>query len=267
MTDSTVFITYDNKIIQGEISQRDEETNINLCYFSLDEKTNLLYSGEIKNGYTHGKGTLLYEYSFSDGDFEVDDEFMGNFKNGMREGYGISYHSSDWYTYTGILEYHRKEYEGEWKQNQRHGKGTEYWYYEEKEYEGFWKNDQRHGKGISYYSDQKKEYEGDWKNNQQHGRGISYHENGQKEYEGEWFQGNKYGKGIFYDINGTIESKGRYIQGKWFDETSSYLHKYLETRDPSVLKKVTAKEVQSHLKKNFEKEYSSQKRKPFLIQD
>ena len=265
MTDSIVFINYDEKIIQGEVSHRDEDTNLNFCHFCINDKVNLLYSGEIKNGYTHGKGTLLYDYSYSDGDSDIDEEYMGNFQNGMRDGYGISYHSSYWYTYLGMLEYHRKEYEGEWKKNQRNGKGTEYWYYGEILYEGEWKNDLRHGKGISYYREQQKEYEGGWKNNQRYGKGISYYENGQKEYEGEWRNGDKFGKGIFYDISGNIESKGRYIQGKWFDETTFYLRKYVETRDSSLLKKITGKEIQSFIKKNFETEYESQKRKPFLI--
>lgn len=219
MIDSNVFITHENKIIQGDIVDKDEEKNLNLCYFPIDKETNIVYSGEIQNGYIHGKGSLFYEYSCGDGDFEFENEFMGHFKNGERDGYGISYHPNTWYASSSIDQYHKKEYEGDWKNNQRHGKG------------------------------------------------ISYYENGQKEYEGDWKNGNQYGKGIFYTINGSIESKGRYIQGKWFDETSSYLCKYLEIRDPSILKKVTAKEIQGYLEKNFNQTYSSQKRKPFLIQE
>ena len=90
MKNTIVFISYENKFIQGEVSQSDEGTNSHFCYFPLDERRGILYSGEIKNGYTHGKGNLLYGYSDGDGDFEVDNEFTGNFKNGIRDGYGIS---------------------------------------------------------------------------------------------------------------------------------------------------------------------------------
>ena len=269
MTESIVFITHESKIIQGDIAARDKDRKLNLCKFPIDKETYLVYSGEILNGYTHGEGSLVYEYDCGDGDVEFENEFMGHFKNGERDGYGISYHPNTWYPLPedSNVQYHRKEYEGDWKHNQRHGKGIEYWYYEEKIYEGDWKDDQRHGNGIEYYENGQKEYEGNWKDGQRHGKGISYYENGQKEYEGNWKNGYEYGKGIFYTINGSIDFKGRYIQGKWFDETTSFLQKYLETRDSSILKKVTAKEIQGYLEKNFNQTYSSQKRKPFLIQE
>jgi len=41
----------------------------------------------------------------------------------------------------------------------------------------------------------------------------------------------------------------------------------MDTRDSTDLKKVTAKEIQSYLEENFNQTYSSQKRKPFLIQE
>lgn len=114
MSDSIVFMNYENKIIQGEISKM-EDNHLFFCSFSLHKNINLLYSGEIKNKYIHGKGNLLYEYSFNDGDFEIDNEFSGMFKNGSRDGYGISYYTSNYNVFSGLLEYHGKEYEGYWK--------------------------------------------------------------------------------------------------------------------------------------------------------
>ena len=47
-----------------------------------------------------------------------------------------------------------------------------------KYYEGEIKNDDKHGKGISYYENGNKWYEGEWLNNEWSGQGIEYYENG-----------------------------------------------------------------------------------------
>ena len=74
-----------------------------------------------------------------------------------------------------------------------------------------------------------------------------------------------------YDKNGNIIYRGNYVEGNRFDikghKKKLSIQKYLETRDSSILKKVTAKEIQGYIEKNFNQTYSSQKRKPFLIQE
>ena len=277
---STVCI-WNNKVIRGYINCK------NFCYFSINENEYYKYSGEILNGYTHGKGTIEY-YKYIDNSFHMCDKFTGNFEYGKLDGYGISFstvrgskgntcvqkiYEGNWKDNKRHGEgisynfYGDKFYEGNWKDNQRRGKGIVYYENGQKFYEGNWKDNECHGKGIEYYKNGQKFYEGNWKDDERHGKGISYYKNGQKKYEGNWKDDQRHGKGIFYRINGSIDSKGRYIQGKWFDETTSFLQKYLETRDSSILKKVTAKEIQGYLEKNFNQTYSSQKRKPFLIQE
>ena len=53
----------------------------------------------------------------------------------------------------------------------------------ELEYEGQFKNDLRHGQGKSYYKNKYLDYDGQWKNDLRHGQGKDYY-NGQLIYDG-----------------------------------------------------------------------------------
>jgi hypothetical protein len=62
--------------------------------------------------------------------------------------------------------------------------GYHVWIFEDgSKYEGEWKDDKKHGKGIFYRSDGSKCYEGDYKDDIIEGYGIFYWQNGDK-YEG-----------------------------------------------------------------------------------
>ena len=87
---------------------------------------------------------------------EIDKEgnkYIGEFKNGLRNGKGILYYNSKDY-------YKRNRYEGEWKNGLREGKGILYWNSANK-YEGDFKKDEIDGKGILYWKNGDK-YEGDF---------------------------------------------------------------------------------------------------------
>ena len=73
-------------------------------------------------------------------------------------------------------------------------------YNDGEKYEGQFKDDKRHGKGIFYYASGDK-YDGEWKNNNRHGKGIEYYADGAK-YDGEWKYGYKHGRGIQYFADG-----------------------------------------------------------------
>ena len=75
------------------------------------------------------------------------------------------------------------EYEGQWENGLRHGKGKDY-LNENVIYDGHWKNDLRHGQGKSYV-DGKLDYDGLWKNDLRHGKGKDYL-NGNVIYDGLW---------------------------------------------------------------------------------
>ena len=77
-------------------------------------------------------------------------------------------------------------------------------------YEGEHKDDKRHGKGIEYDQNKIKRYEGEWKDDKCHGKGIDYYQNKIKRYEGGWKDGSFNGEGIIYSIFGYKEIKGKY---------------------------------------------------------
>ena len=90
------------------------------------------------------------------------------------------------------------KYEGEWKDNNKHGKGKYIWgkinkKFEDDYYIGDFINDKREGKGTKYYNSGSY-YVGNWKNNKRNGKGIMYYKNGTK-YDGEWLNNQKSGNG------------------------------------------------------------------------
>ena len=87
------------------------------------------WSGECKDGYVHGQGTLqLYIYE------KLFETYVGSFSQGKQYGKGI-YTRRD-----GI------KYDGEFKDGKMHGKGIKTWANGSK-YDGEFKDDERHGLG------------------------------------------------------------------------------------------------------------------------
>ena len=94
-------------------------------------------------------------YHYDNGDI-----YEGEFKNDLKEGYGIFYNSNG------------DRYEGEWKNDLREGYGI-YYYSDGDRYEGEWKNDLREGYGIDYFYNGDR-FEGEFKNDKMEGYGIFY---------------------------------------------------------------------------------------------
>ena len=135
------------------------------------------------------------------------------------------------------------KYEGEWKDNKKHGQGTII-SSDGGKYEGEWKDNKKHGKGILTFADGSKhegewdlgnksgqgtmissdggKYEGEWKDNKKHGKGTEIFSDGGK-YEGEWKYDNKSGQGTM------ISSDGGKHEGEWkygeFRETGRFIEK------------------------------------------
>ncbi len=166
-----------------------------------------MYEGEWRNDHRWGWGTLrfasgdVYEgewvddfvdgrgrYSYADKSF-----YQGTFDRGMREKGKFS--SGD-----GGM-----EYDGQWKQDLRHGVGTFHLSGAYK-YDGEWKDDSRYGRGKCVYADGTS-YEGEWKEDSRHGEGkyVSMDET----YEGTWSGNLRHGSGSAKYADG-----GRY-QGEW----------------------------------------------------
>ena len=156
------------------------------------------YNGNfIKNEFT-GKGNLINK----EGEY-----FKGNFENGIINGNGI--HK----LLNGCT------YEGNFIKGIKNGFGKED--NDEITYEGEYKNDQKNGKGKIYFKLLHDSYEGNFDNNNINGNGIYKWENGDC-YEGNFENGKMNGKGKytwpdggFYEgdyVNNIKEGNGKF---KW----------------------------------------------------
>ena len=142
-----------------------------------------------------------------------DGEYIGELKNGLRDGKGTFYYNEN-------NKYERKIYEGEWKNDRIEGKGEMTWFTGEK-YIGDWKNNEKDGLGIQYYSNKNKEYEGNFKNGFFEGKGVYYYDDGNR-YEGDWKNNKREGEGIMY------YQKGGKSMGKFLNDLGIGKHVFLQ---------------------------------------
>ena len=141
----------------------------------------------------NGKG-IVKEYKEDDGNLE----FEGEYLNGERNGKGIEYTSAE-----------HKYYEGEFKNGKKHGKGNLYYYKGNLLFEGeFLYNYKK--KGKEYYFDGKLRFEGEYLYNKKW-NGIEYDNNGNKIYE--LINGNGTVK-EYEEIYNFLLFDGKYLNGK-----------------------------------------------------
>ena len=89
----------------------------------------------------NGRGTLIQEGG---------DQYVGEFKDGQRHGYG---------TFNASTHEH---YSGEWQAGLRHGQGTQVWT-DGKKFIGEFKQDRKNGQGTIFYPNGDRET-GRWEN-------------------------------------------------------------------------------------------------------
>ena len=77
-----------------------------------------------------------------------------------------------------------------------------YYYNDGENYEGEWKDGERHGQGSLYDSIGIKLYEGKWEDDKENGYGTYYYENGAR-YEGEFKDGELHGQGQMFSDGST----------------------------------------------------------------
>ena len=146
-----------NTINNQECELKVEEVkDATVWYTSEDGKGR--YKGELKNGLPNGKGIkhLYNVVSYID----------GNFVDGFAEGYGKQTFEHSWegtfeQTWVKIQPY----YEGEFKRNEFHGKGT-YYYGNGNYYKGDWKDSKYNGQGAYYSKRLDKTWVGEFKNDE-----------------------------------------------------------------------------------------------------
>jgi hypothetical protein len=143
-----------NTINNQECELKVEDATV--WYTSEDGKGR--YKGELKNGLPNGKGIkhLYNVVSYID----------GNFVDGFAEGYGKQTFEHSWegtfeQTWVKIQPY----YEGEFKRNEFHGKGT-YYYGNGNYYKGDWKDSKYNGQGAYYSKRLDKTWVGEFKNDE-----------------------------------------------------------------------------------------------------
>lgn len=137
-------------------------------------------------------------------DSDISDEYIGSCVNGLAHGKGKA---------KG-----RDTYEGEFKQGNKHGKGTYIWAANGNKYEGDWLNAKRHGKGTETWSNGQK-YIGDYVEGIRTGKGITIFTDGSR-YEGEYRDGKRHGFGVLRFVKGNAgiqdhesqaETRGRWV--------------------------------------------------------
>jgi hypothetical protein len=133
--------------------------------------------------------------------------YVGPVLNGLAHGYGKRYWTSG--------EANGTCFEGNFVNGKMNGQGSMLWA-NGRWYEGDWLEDKRHGKGTEYNVQFKRTDKGDYRDGYRKGRGVMKWENGNR-YEGTWDDDTSYnisGEGIYYYANGTQEH-GKWINGKW----------------------------------------------------
>lgn len=164
---------------------------------------------------------------------ELGNCYVGSFKNNNFNGYGVmNYDLKSHYPDYKVLPTY---YEGNWKDNTKHGKGTIY-YSDGSKYQGLFKFDELHGKGkftfpsgiyyIGYINtgnitgfgtlftqNNLPIYKGYWLKNLYHGKGT-YFEDGKLYYIGCWSSGYCNGFGTIYDTKGYKSYKAIFKNGQ-----------------------------------------------------
>ena len=162
-----------------------------------------IYIGKYVNKKRNGQGKLIladqsyYEGNFKDGEFNGNGYFRtrnytykGQFIAGKKDGKGK------------LESFNTKSiYEGEFKNDMKEGYGIEK-YNDGSIYKGHYKNGMKEGTGILSLKKEKKNsiFEGEFKDDKIWGKGIYKWENGKK-YEGEWENNEISGFGILTEKN------------------------------------------------------------------
>ncbi|EDV29133.1 uncharacterized protein TRIADDRAFT_19040 [Trichoplax adhaerens] len=105
-------------------------------------------------------------------------------------------------------------YTGDWSNNKKNGKGTQFWKKSGTIYDGDWKDNKRHGFGtlsVPVKNGYRKVYSGGWKNGMRHGYGTNFY-SPTEYYEGEWYANKRSGWGRMYFEDGSI------YEGEWFND-------------------------------------------------
>jgi hypothetical protein len=229
----------------------------------------LMYEGQLKNERMNGKGKLYRE----DGSLWYDAEFrdnevigwgtlyfagfsrnrdrtgevsIGQFENGLPQGYVIDIDDSSYVFYEGQVDrgifngngkyylVNQLIYEGEFKDNLFDGYGK-YYIGGKLKSEGHFVKNTFTGYGKEYSPlDGSLQAEGEYVNDALNGKGIMYYTSGAKSYEGEFVDGRK-SNGTFFHLDGkvmaesTIKADGTRTGTIYYTNGEKYVGDFIET--------------------------------------
>lgn len=226
-------------------------------YYITSDVPDFYYVGEIKDNRPHGTGIIFGFSEESETYSEISEKFliyyMGNFKEGMFDGYGALFSTGNEFKYTFVSDVFLGEsptlpqeacefifdyllnyvsYEGKFDENKKSGIGNTfdisevfdvlndpiegYPYYNvyPDVTVGTYKDDELNG-DTRIYEHNHLSYSGEVKNGEENGYGTWYYENGQAEYEGEIKNGMPNGKGSRYGEDGQLIYSGEWKNGDY----------------------------------------------------
>lgn len=148
-------------------------------------------------------------------------QYEGQWFNDLRDGKGFERYSN------------KNSYFGGFKAGKAHGRGVYKWANGEV-YDGEWNDGLKHGHGIWKSADGGDSYIGEWRHSKAEGYGLHIWRNGDR-YEGEWKQCLKHGNGLDTFANGDTY-QGEFLNGKahgkgtytWAGDCSNYVGEFFQ---------------------------------------
>lgn len=152
----------------------------------------LRYAGQWNSGKQHGHGSEF---------FQEKTRYVGQYKAGKFAGMGL------------YISLEGSVYEGQFNDDCVNGEGIYLWVggNRGRKYQGQWKNNNLHGRGVFSFADGRK-YCGEYVDNKKHGYGTFNWPDG-REYAGQWSYGAPHGMGVYTDAH-RVKKSGMWKHGE-----------------------------------------------------
>lgn len=188
-----------------------------------------IYIGKMINNKMHGMGNYIF-YS----EREIKNEYVGEFKNNNREGKGLYKFSNG------------DEYTGNFKREMANGIGRMN-YNSGAEYLGEWRDSRKEGYGFYQWKDGEM-YIGEFKGGKFNGRGSCFDRVGNLIYEGYWINNVINGKGRFIwedgkSYEGDFKEGKKHGEGTFYDEDGEILYRGTWENDKPIIFGMSFEEV------------------------